>query len=426
MVKKIASISISLCLLIVGLSSPLVRSYAADLTPTPTPISSSDSSCDAGCWQQKINELEGKISNLQGQEKTLSSQIQVMDSQIALTKLRIQSTQQQIMNLTMDIDTANTKISKLQGSIDNLTKVLMGRIVATYEIGSSQPFQLLVSSSDISDFFARANYLRIAQAHDKQLIYDTVQAKNDYTNQKQIYESEKEQVVALNTQLQAYNDQLDQEQAQKKQLLADTQGSEANYQQQLASAQAQLEALSNFARSRIGAGGSIIPHQDLSDSWGPYYNQRDANWGNNLIGYSDTQVWEVGCLLTSYAMVSSHYGSVVTPAQVAANPSNFWGSTADFNAPGPAPAGHSASYVADPSMSSLVSEIQAGNVVIAGMSANGGSRAQGYYSDHWVVLRGVDSNGNFMINDPWYSGAMNVSINDHYGSWKIIEARIYH
>src|SRR5579872_1434964 len=147
-----------------------------------------------------------------------------MDSQIQLTQLRINSTQQQILDLTLNIATASDKINNLQSSIDNLTKVLLNRIVATYEVGSSQPFQILVSSNDITDFFTRANYLKIAQAHDKQLVYDTVQAKNDYANQKQIYEDEKKQVVALQAQLQTYNDQLDQEKSAKQSLLSQTQG----------------------------------------------------------------------------------------------------------------------------------------------------------------------------------------------------------
>lgn len=419
--KKIVRLAFVTVFVLVAVSFS-VASLHAQVTPTATPTP--DNSSTISDLEKQIQALQGKITDLQGQEKTLSSQIAVFDSQIQLTQLRIQDTQQKILNLTMDIDTASTKIDNLQGSIDNLTKVLLNRIVSTYEVGSAQPFQLLVSSSDIKDFFTRANYLRIAQAHDKQLIYNTVQAKNDYANQKQIYEDEKKQVEALNAQLQAYTQELDQEKAQKKQLLADTQGSEASYQHQLANAKAQLAALAGFATARSGGVASIIPHSDMSDGWGKYYNQRDANWGNNLIGYSSYPVWEVGCLLTSYAMVSSHYGSVVTPGDVAANNDNFALGTAYFRLPGPAPAGHSVNYVQNPSTDQLKNALQSGSVIIAGLSADGGP-SPSHYSDHWVVLRGVGGDGSFLINDPWYAGAMGVSLNDHYSGWAIIEARIY-
>lgn len=426
MVKILKKIVVVLLSLIVLLSTCAFLTSAQEVTPTPTPTDTNNTSQQAQDLQKQIQELQGKITGLQSQEKTLSSQIEVMDSQIKLTELRINATQQQITDLVLDIDTTTGKINSLEGSLDGLTKVLLGRIVATYEVGSIQPFQILMTSSNVSDFFKRENYLKIAQQHDKRLVYDTVQAKNDYANQKAILEDKKKQIEALKAQLLTYTDQLNQEKAQKKQLLADTQGSEANYQSQLRSLQAQLSALAGFANARSGGGAaSIIPHSDMSDGWGKYYNQRDANWGNNFIGYSSEKVWEVGCLLTSYAMVSTHFGSNVTPGDVAATSDYFALGTAFFRQPGPAPSGHSVSYVTNPSISQLQDEVKAGNPVIAGMSANGGPYPS-HYSDHWIVLRGVDGSGNFIINDPWYQGAMSAMFSDHYAGWTIIEARIYH
>ena len=58
-------------------------------------------------------------------------------------------------------------------------------------MGSINPFQILLASNTIGDFFTRSNYLRVVQRHDKKLVYDTVQAKNDYSNQQQIFEDKK-------------------------------------------------------------------------------------------------------------------------------------------------------------------------------------------------------------------------------------------
>ncbi len=396
-----------------------VHSQTATPTPTPTP----DNSQAITDLQNKIQDLQNKISDLQGQEKTLSSQISVMDSQIKLTEYKIEATQEQITSITMDIDTAEKKISSLQSALNNSITVLLNRIVTTYEVGSIQPLQILLTSGSASDFLTRLNYLKLAQAHDRKLIYDTQQAKTDYSNQKTIFEDQKKQVEALNKQLQDYNNQLDQEKAAKQTLLTQTQGSEANYQTMLAQAKAELSALSSFANARVGAGGQTVPHSDMSDGFGKYYNQRDSNWGNNFIGQSSYQIWQVGCLLTSYAMAASHFGGNVTPADVAANTGNFWSSTAEFNIPGPSANGHSAQYVENPSLDDLRNALNSGAVIVAGLSADGGPYPS-HYSDHWVVLRSVDG-GSFRINDPWYEGAMNVSLNDHYSGWTIIEARIY-
>lgn len=388
----------------------------------PYTFAQTSDDCQSLSPQDKVTCYEKKVSDLRGQANTLSSQIAVMDSQINLTQARIDSTKQQISDLVLDIDTANKKITNLQSSLDDLVKVLLNRMVVTYEVGQIQPFQILLTSNNANNFFSRLNYLKIAQSHDKQLIYLTQQAKNDYQNQKNIYEDKKKKIEALKKQLEGYTAQLEQNKADKQQLLSETQGNEATYQQLLSQARAQLAALSGFANS---VGISLIPHGSLPsrDGWGNYYNQRDSNWGNNFIGSSDMTIASVGCLLTSYSMVSSHYGSSMTPADVASNNSYFFSGTAYFNQPGPAPAGHSVNYISNPSLDSLRNELNAGHIVIAGLSSNGGPYPT-HYSDHWVVLRSVNGDS-FSINDPLYSDGMNAVLSNHYSGWTIIEARIY-
>src|SRR5581483_2143048 len=223
--KKIVKFFLVLCICVsLGI---LIKNRVGAQTATD---SASTNNAAAQDLLNQINDLQSKISDLQGQEKTLSSQIGVFDSQIQLTGLRISQTKEQLTELTTDIETASKKIDTLNSSLQNLTKVLLNRIVVTYEIGSVQPLSVLLSSNTASDFFSRANYLRIAQAHDKQLIYETQQAKTDYANQKNIFEDKKKQEEVLQTQLQAYNDQLSQQKAAKQNLLSQTQGSEATYQ----------------------------------------------------------------------------------------------------------------------------------------------------------------------------------------------------
>lgn len=196
--------------------------------------------CEDKQGQEKINCLQNKVNELKGQKRTLSSQIAVMDSQIRLTEARIFAAKQEISELTLDIETADKKIDSLESSLDNLIKVLINRMVATYEIGRAQPFEILLSSNNVTSFFSRLNYLRIAQQHDKQLIYLTQQAKSDYANQKDIFENKKKRVEALKTQLENYTLQLEQNKNAKQALLTETQGNEATYQALLQQAQAEL------------------------------------------------------------------------------------------------------------------------------------------------------------------------------------------
>lgn len=220
------------------------------LTPTPT-TASNDSEDKLNNLQSEIKELEAKLSETKTQAKTLSSQISVMDSQIRLTQLRINAIQEEIANLTEDIETATGKIDDLEKVLDILTEVAISRIVATYEVGTIRPFQVLLSSNGISDFLSRLSYLRIAQANDKKLIYETQQAKIDYVAQKEIFEDKKEKVESLKTQLEAYTKQLDSDKINKENLLAVTNNSEKEYQRRLADALRELQQIQKAAQILI-------------------------------------------------------------------------------------------------------------------------------------------------------------------------------
>lgn len=379
--------------------------FAQTETPTPTP-----SQDRLNQLQKEIQELQAKISQLQSQQKTLSSQIAVMDNQMRLTQLRVNSTKQEISALTNDIQTAVKKISTLEKSLTNLTKVLINRIVTTYQVGSVDTLDLLLSSDNASSFITRANYLRIIQAHDKELIYETQQAKSDYANQKDIFEAKKVKVESLKKQLEAYNSQLDQEKVSKQALLAVTRNDEDRYQKLLQEAQAQIQAFKSFSLSKTGGTTSILPPQASPDGW--FYNQRDERWARNRMGSSNEQVWDVGCLITSVAMVLKKHGENVTPAEVASNTSYFFSDTAYILLPW---AGGRFSSTWGVNLGEIDTKLASGEPVIVGLKA-------GAYGQHFVVLKS-GSNGSYTMNDPWNGADLNFS--DYYSTGQIFQYGFY-
>ena len=179
-----------------------------------------------------------------------------------------------------------------------------------------------MAASNIADVFKRLTYLRIVQIADKQKVYAAEQAKNDYENQKSIYEDKQAEAEALSKKLEDYTDQLDQEKSAKQTLLTQTQGNEANYQKLLSQAQAQLASFSRFTAN--AGGSSLLSGQTSCDDWGCYYNQRDTQWGGLSLNGTQYSLASDGCLVTSMAMMLTHYGHRgVTPISINSNPDNF-------------------------------------------------------------------------------------------------------
>lgn len=209
---------------------------------TSSPIFS-QSDTRLGELQKDIADLQGKIKDAQGTIKTLSSQIAVMNNQIRLTELRINQSKQELLGLEIDIELTEKKIVTLEASLDELSLVLIRRIVATYKIGAVKPWELLLSSNGFSDLLRKMQYVRIVQIQGKKLIYDTEQAKMDYTNQKDILEEKQKKVETVKKQLEGYTVELAQQRKDKESLLEITRGDEQTYQQQLARARAEQAAI---------------------------------------------------------------------------------------------------------------------------------------------------------------------------------------
>lgn len=232
--------------------------------------------------QQEISDLEKKVIELQAQTKTLSSQITYMDSQIQLTSLKIDQTEEQINSLT-------SKISKLEVSLDYLAEIFSKRITATYKKGDVDFTSLFFSSKGFSDFVTRYKYLKVVQRHDRALLLSMEETRTNYDDQKN-------EVEKLNAKLDLQKKQLDQQKKDKEYLLSMTKADEKRYQELLARARAEFEAISAILAGRgvetkigdVSAGqriASIIQGESCSSS-GPHLHFMVVKDNNALNPFS--------------------------------------------------------------------------------------------------------------------------------------------
>lgn len=343
-----------------------------------------------------IQQYSDQISKLQGQANTLKNQIAQFDAQIKLTTLKIAQTQDQIALL-------GGRIDQLSDSLTSLTAAFSSRAVETYKLSRFENnFVFILSASDLTDAVSRLHYLQKIQEEDRSLLEKLQTAQTTYQGQKQDQET-------LQKQLQVQQTNLNNQKKAKATLLADTQGSETKYQQLLAQAQAQLASFSRFAANQGGA--SLLPPQTSCDDWGCYYNQRDSTWGGMSLNGTQYSLASDGCLVTSMAMVLTHYNHrSVTPISINSNPDNF--------------ASYYPAYLKDTIyvdgvtaqrvQTAIDSTLNDSNhdPVVVGIYAYGGT--------HFVVLKS-GSGGNYQMNDPFIPNGKNISFNDHYSVANIFQ-----
>lgn len=232
-------------------------------------------------------------------------------------------------------------------------------------------------------------------------------------NQKNILEGQKKQVLALNTQLQQYTQDLDSQKSAKQTLLSQTQGDEATYEKLLEQTKEQLASFSTFATAQGGA--SLLSNQTVCDDWGCYYNQRDSQWGSNALNGTQYSIASVGCLMTSMAMIYTHYGHKdVTPMSINSNGGNFSGIPAALLNFSISANGASSSRSRLGSSSAAIPDTIS-DPVIVGISYDGGP-----LPDHFVVLIS-GSGGNYQMNDPFTPNGHNIPFTSKYSLGSIVE-----
>src|SRR3989344_5211137 len=90
----------------------------------------------------------------------------------------------QIAKLEREISDLDKRITRITGSLDEITMILLNRIVGTYKIGSPTPLDLIFSSNGFADLIERLKYIQVAQANDKKILYQLQATKTTYNDPK--------------------------------------------------------------------------------------------------------------------------------------------------------------------------------------------------------------------------------------------------
>jgi peptidoglycan hydrolase CwlO-like protein len=354
-----------------------------------------------------------QIADTQGRITLLEGVLADLNSQLLTNTAHLSDQQHQLDTLVAREDVLTGQLNQTEVRLDERQAAFAGEVRVLDKVEYRNPLGLLLTSNSFGQFLQRLTGIRQVA---------------DGTHQMAV------QLRADRDVLAAQRAELDRERAQQAKVVASIEAQRAALQQeydiqasataqlfglrnQLGQEQAQLVAQSNSLTGTIqddeaqlasllafssGQGGNIVAPEYLSDGWGNYYNQRDARWGNVYLGNSGYEVWQIGCLVRSVAMVNSHFGfTSVTPGVIASNPANFTSDGLLYNFELNVP-GHPAMINNSPSKAWIDSVLDQGGTVIVGMFISSGGT-------HFVVLVGRNGANDYWINDPWEQDAMHVS-----------------
>jgi peptidoglycan hydrolase CwlO-like protein len=200
--------------------------------------------------EKEIQELEKKLAEVSGQKQTLAKTVSYLNTRISLTEKQVEQTEAEITALETEIEVLSGKIDKLNVSLDSLTQILLNRINASYKTSFQDPIYLLLATDGFTNFFRRYKYLKVTQANDREVMFALENARTTFDTQRQVKQEKQDQVLELQSKLEGQKNSLVRQQAEKQELLKITSNDEKKYQEMVARARAELQAIQAIIAGR--------------------------------------------------------------------------------------------------------------------------------------------------------------------------------
>ncbi len=418
LMRKILVFISVLVVLILGLSHyRYIPVFAVDPTPTPNEAQLAEKSQ----LEQKISEYQKKLEETRKQKDTLSNQLQYLDTQVYVTGLRIEETQNKVNLVKKEMEILAERIESLDAKLDNEWKLFLATTYESYKQRKASIFDFILNSDNALEMLASVKYHSLAQSNRQRLLIQTQETKINFEEQKSLRETKEQDLTNLKDVLANQKDSLNQQQESKKILIATTKNKEAEYQNIIAEAQRQISAQKTFF---VSTGTNTISAGALGTGIGGwYYSQRDERWAGMRMGDSSESVLDVGCFISSLAMILKYYGHEITPSYFASNPKFFYGGSSSGCFPTSYPTAYACvARTFNGSWPGGLSFREIGRGEIDGYLERGIPVLSSVRNQsHYVVLKRIED-GQYIMNDPIYGPDLKVadyySLSGRYGVYE--------
>lgn len=243
--------------------------------------------------QQQINAYQQSIGQTRKQSATLQNEISIYDNQMASLELQIQATQTQTEDTNLQIEELQTQIDRRRVEIEE-NKVILGQIIRQLaELDENSFLNIGLGTDNFSAFLDQVQYNRSIQQQVYSLVSKIKEIKAKLETQQADLKKSLEKLKQLGEQLKIAEQALNEDRQAKANLLAQTKGSEKNYQKLLSASkneedkvQQELYDLDNAARGRAGNPSISARKGVLAWPMDGVLTQGYGNTGFTSLGYN--------------------------------------------------------------------------------------------------------------------------------------------
>lgn len=255
------------------------------------------SAVSADNYDDQIRALQNEVSGFQTQQAQFKAQSDTLQNQLSAMQAQANALQAQIDLNTATLAQLNQQIADTVAKIEQQKDVLSGNLVSLYLDSSITPIEALASSKSISDFIDKQEYRETI----RQELQSSIATVKKLKQELDVKKKSVEQTLADQN---AQRQQLAKAQQEQNNLLAQTQGQEAAYQQLATQKNSQIASLraAQAAANLKWSGGVNVNYSPRGGGYPSYWNDvpMDSvvdNWGmynRECVSYTAFKVWQSG------------------------------------------------------------------------------------------------------------------------------------
>ena len=181
--------------------------YAEDNTTNNTSNTNSNNLTDLQTQQQnlqdQINQSNEELEEVQSQLSENLQQIEKLDEKIRESENKIEELNTQVEQLQEEIASIQSQLDVAEKNYEKQKEIMEKRLVAIYEAGDTKYIDVLLNSSNLSDFLSSYYLITEITSVDKALLNDVEAEKKEIELSKQKLQKNQESLAtALKTQTQ--------------------------------------------------------------------------------------------------------------------------------------------------------------------------------------------------------------------------------